>query len=245
MTSTEARHVIVTGGAGGIGSQLVADLVGEGCQVSVFDAFQDGLGRLVEKHGSSVTPFLVDVTAPEAVADAVARSVATHGTPYGLVNLAGNNVLKPLDELTDDDWRFLIDANLSSAFYLCRSVMPLMATAGGGRVVNTSSIFGLRGERNDAGYSAAKAGVVGLTRALATEYADAGVTVNNVAPVVVLTRRVAKMPPEHLERQRQRIPMGRFSSESDVTRTIVFLLGPDAGFYTGQTFSPNGGELMP
>ena len=111
-------------------------------------------------------------------------------------------------------------------------------------MINTSSIFGLRGEANDAAYSAAKAGVVGLTRALAYEYAKSGVTVNSVAPVVVMTERVAKMPKAHLDRQLSRIPMGRFSSSSDVTRTIVFLLGPDAAFYTGQTFSPNGGELM-
>jgi NAD(P)-dependent dehydrogenase (short-subunit alcohol dehydrogenase family) len=241
----DSRHVIVTGGAGGIGTQLVADLIGEGYTVSVFDSYEHGLANLVEQHGASVVPFVVDVTDSASVDRAVTASMETSGIPFGLVNLAGNNILKPLAELSDDDWRFLIDANLSSAFYTCRAVMPLMASNGGGRVINTSSIFGLRGEKNDAAYSAAKAGVVGITRALATEFAADNVTVNNIAPVVVLTDRVAKMPKAHLERQLQGIPMGRFSTQSDVTRTVVFLLGPDAGFYTGQTFSPNGGELMP
>ncbi|ASR36751.1 hypothetical protein BAY61_19075 [Prauserella marina] len=237
------RHVVVTGAAGGLGTQLVGDLVERGFTVSALDRHAEGLDRLTSAI-PGVTGQVVDVTDSGSVTATIESVTARHGPPFGLVNLAGDNRLKPLAELTDDDWRYLVDANLTSAFYLCRAVMPLMRAAGG-RVVNTSSIFGLRGADNDSAYAAAKAGIIGLTRALATEFAADNVTVNAVAPVVVLTERVRRMPSAHLEGQRARIPLGRFSEPADVTRTICFLLGEGGAFYTGQTFSPNGGDTMP
>lgn len=242
------KHVIVTGAGGGIGTQMVRDLIDRDYAVSAVDALPDALERLTDAvggaNGGELATFAADLTDSAAADRAVREAVAAHGTPYGLVNLAGNNRLKPLEEVSDEDWHFLIDVNLTSTFYMCRAVMPLMRETGG-RVVNTSSIFGIRGASNDVGYAAAKAGVVGLTRALATEYAVHNVTVNCLAPVVVLTERVKRMPAEHLEAQRALIPLGRFSNPTDVTRTVTFLLGDDGGFYTGQTFSPNGGDTMP
>lgn len=245
MSTRRKKHVILTGASGGIGSYLVSELLSEGYSVTAMDQSEAGLAELVGRAPGELFAVKVDVTDSADVERALTASVDAFGVPWGLVNLAGNNILKPLPELTDNDWRVMLDVNLTSAFYLCRAVMPLMAKNGEGRVVNTSSIFGIRGADYDAGYAAAKAGVVGLTRALATEYARHNVTVNNIAPVVVLTERVKKMPQEHLAGQLARIPLGRFSELADVARTFVFLLGPDGSFYTGQTFSPNGGDLMP
>ncbi|MBB1482608.1 SDR family oxidoreductase [Tessaracoccus sp. MC1865] len=238
-----AKHVVVTGAAGGIGRWMVRDLVDEGFAVTAMDMSGERLDELASEF-PSVSRVACDVTDSDQVADAVDRAVADRGEIFGLVNLAGTNKLQPLGQITDDDWRFIIDANLTSAFYLCRAVVPHM-TAGDARIVNTSSIFGIRGADYDVHYSAAKAGVVGLTRALATELARSNITVNCVAPIVVLTERVKKMPEEHLAIQKARIPLGRFSSEQDVTGTVLFLLGERGAFYTGQTFSPNGGDTMP
>lgn len=238
------KHVIVTGAGGGIGSDLVAALVDEGYSVTGVDASIRAATRLQDMF-PEVAVVHADVTRSTEVERAVETAVSAHGVPHGLVNLAGDNRLKSLEELTDDDWRHLIDANLSSTFYLCRAVMPRMREAGGGRVINTSSIFGIRGVNDDAAYAAAKAGVVGLTRALATEYGPEQVTVNAIAPVVVLTERVRRMPKNHLDKQLATIPLGRFSTARDVSATILFLLGDGSAFYTGQTFSPNGGDTMP
>lgn len=240
---TTNKHVIVTGAAGGIGTQLVHDLLDRGYNVTAIDALQDRLEVLQQGVSREILPLAANITDSSQVNEAVTTAIQHFGEPYGLLNLAGDNRLKGVEELSDEDWRYLLDVNLTSTFYMCRAVMPTMGS--GARVVNTASIFGIRGAANDVGYSAAKAGVVGLTRALATDFGPRNITVNCVAPVVVLTDRVRKMPAEHLEVQRQRIPLGRFSEATDVTRTFLFLLSDDGGFYTGQTFSPNGGDTMP
>jgi 3-oxoacyl-[acyl-carrier protein] reductase len=242
---TEKPLIFITGAAGGIGNLVVADALKAGYRVGALDLSGEALEARSAEWGEDVRTSTLDATDPSAVRETVSALVSELGVPYGLLNIAGNNRIKSLPDLDDDDWRFLIDVNLSSTFYMCRSVIPLMAAAGGGRVINTSSIFGLRGSPRDAAYCAAKAGVVGLTKSLALEYASAGVLVNNVAPVATLTERVAKMPPEHLSGELARIPLGRFSEPSDLSSTFMFLLSEASAFYTGQTFSPNGGDWMP
>lgn len=237
MPESATRHVVVTGAVGGIGSAVVEHLDGEGYLVTPVDV-SDAVTALPRGIRADLTSS-ADVTA------AVDKAVADAGVPWGLVHLAGTNILKPLAELTDDDWRVLVDANLTSTFYLNRAVVPLMAEAGGGRVVNTSSLFGLRPEADDAAYSAAKAGVIGLSRALALEFASRQVAINCLAPGATLTERVRRMGEDHLGRQLARIPMGRFGTTDDLAHTIAFLLSENAGFYTGQVFTPNGGDWMP
>jgi NAD(P)-dependent dehydrogenase (short-subunit alcohol dehydrogenase family) len=237
--------VFVTGAAGGIGSQLVDELLSAGHEVCAMDVNPDLLDKRCADWGRSVYPLAFDATDPDATKDAVRAGVDRLGIPFGIVNIAGDNRIKPLTEISNTEWRYLIDVNLTSTFYMCREVLPLMAAERVGRVINTSSIFGLRGQANDAAYCAAKAGVIGLTRALAVEYADRNIAVNSVAPVATLTERVAKLDPSHLDDQLQRIPMGRFSEVSDVTAAFHFLLSPGAAFFTGQVLSPNGGDWMP
>lgn len=245
--SAARRHVILTGAGGGIGTAMVQDLLDRDYSITALDVSDAALEQLRAAHvgDERLRTHVAELADSGAVNAAVDAAVEAFGTPYGLLNVAGNNKLGPLESITDSDWRFMFDTNLTSTFYLCRAVMPRMREQGFGRVVNTASIFGLRGQPDDAGYSAAKAGVVGLTRALAAEFAPANITVNCVAPVVVLTERVKRMPVEHLEKQRVGIPLGRFSTTQDVTRTFMFLLSDDGGFFTGQTLSPNGGDVMP
>lgn len=231
-----ARHVVITGAMGGIGSAVREHLEGLGYRTTPIDA-----DETVTELPRGIR---ADLTDSAQVTSAVKEATGTSGTPWGLVHLAGTNILKPLPELTDADWNLLIAANLSSTFFMNRAVIPLMAEHGGGRVINTSSLFGVRPEANDAAYSAAKAGVIGLSRALALEFAARQVAVNCVAPGATLTERVRRMGETHLNRQLERIPMGRFGTTDDLAHTIAFLLSDGAGFYTGQIFTPNGGDWM-
>jgi NAD(P)-dependent dehydrogenase (short-subunit alcohol dehydrogenase family) len=235
--SDDRKHVIVTGAAGGIGSAVCARLDALGYLITPVDRAETVLNR---PEG-----IRAELTNSAEVDAAVELAVSRQGTPWGLVHLVGTNIFKPLAELTDDDWHIMIDANLTSTFYFNRAVMPLMADAGGGRVVNMSSINGIRPEVDDSAYSAAKAGVVGLSRALAFEFASRQVAINCIAPGLTPTPRVMQAPPEFLDRQMSRIPMGRFGSVEELAATIAFLLSEEAGLYTGQIFTPNGGDWMP
>lgn len=238
--------VLVTGGAGGIGQATVARLLESGRRVVAVDVNDDALDAL--RRGAAAAQLmtrLADVTDEASVAELFEWAAAEAGPVNGLVNLAGVNLVAPIEDITLEAWTRVLTLNLTGTFLCCRAAVPLMKNAGGGRIVNMSSIFGIRGEPAEVAYSAAKAGIIGLTRALASEVARYGITVNAVAPVATLTPRVASFAPAFLERQLANIPMGRFGEPSDVAATVNFLLSPDAAFFTGQTFSPNGGDVMP
>lgn len=235
--------IVVTGGAGGLGSGLVNAFVADGHRVAVIDRVEPDPS--LYPGGGPALAIVANVADSGEVHAAGERIRAELGDPWALINVAGDNIVRPTVEVPDDEWRYLLEVNLTSAFYCCREFLPGMVRQGGGRIVNFSSIFGLRGHAGDAGYSAAKAGLIGLTRALALEFAADQITVNALAPVAIMTPRLQKFPKEHLQGQLDRIPLGRFGSVEDIVATVRFLLSEGGSFYTGQTLSPNGGDLMP
>jgi NAD(P)-dependent dehydrogenase (short-subunit alcohol dehydrogenase family) len=241
------RPVVVTGGAGGLGTAIIARLLWAGRHVVAADLNVDALTQLVEQRDAdhALNAYDVDVADAAQVDRLFEQVTAELGPPNGLVNLAGTNLVCPIEDISLEEWQRIITLNMTTTFLCCRAAVPRMREAGGGRIINMSSIFGLRGEHHEVAYSAAKAGIIGLTRALATEVAFAGITVNSIAPVATLTPRVAGFDRSFLDRQLAQIPMGRFGEPEDVAMTVEFLLSDAANFYTGQVFSPNGGDVMP
>lgn len=238
------RVAAITGAAGGLGRATVAMLLADGWDVAALDLDPEAVPDLPGASGRLLRRRL-DVTDAADVAAAIDEVVATLGDLDALVTIAGTNRLALLEDTTEELWDLLLDLNLKGTFLTCRAAVPSLRRRGGGRIVTMSSIFGIRGQERQVAYSASKAGVVGLTRALARELAPDGITVNALAPVMTLTPRVAGLPEDFKAQQLSRVPMGRYGTVEDVVGTIRFLLSDAGAFYTGQTFSANGGDTMP
>ena len=241
---SEPKLAIVTGAAGGLGGATVAALLAQGYRVAAFDIIHESLREAVAQRPDDLHLFEVDVTSADSIGAGVSEVVGRLGSPTVLVNIAGTNRIAPLADTTEEIWDLLIDLNLKGTFLCCRAVVPYMREAGGGRIVNTTSNMGMRPEAQQAAYASSKAGVVGLTRALAMELAPDNITVNAVAPVMTMTKRVAGLPEWWKELQLSKIPLGRYGAIEDTVATTLFLLSEGGSFFTGQVLSPNGGDFM-
>jgi 3-oxoacyl-[acyl-carrier protein] reductase len=191
--------------------------------------------------GSNVCVLQGDVGSDPDVARWVAETVARFGRLDVLVNNAGITRDMLALRMQPDDWQAVIDTNLTGAVRCCRHAVPHLRSSGTGRIINIGSIAGIAGHAGQANYSAAKAGLIGLTEVLARELARAGVTVNTVAPGAIDAGIVADLPEETRRKLIEPIPMGRMGTAEDVASLVVFLAGPDAGYITGQTIAVDGG----
>ncbi len=239
-----ARIALVTGGTRGIGRAISVALKDAGRAVAAnFGGNEEAANAFKDEMGIPVYKF--DVGDFDACKEGIAKIKADLGPIDILVNNAGITRDKPLHKMDLEHWDAVIDTNLSSAFNTCRNVIEGMRERGFGRIINISSINGLKGAFGQANYSASKAGLIGFTKAVALETASKGITVNTVAPGYVATEMVMAVPEDVLNTKIiPQIPIGRLGEPEEVGRCVVFLASDEAGFITGSTLSANGGQYM-
>jgi 3-oxoacyl-[acyl-carrier protein] reductase len=247
MTTSTPRTAVVTGAAGGLGSAITRALLAEGHAVLALDMDQVRLDELAQAlpSGARLSVLSGDVSDEELWGEAVRRLA-----PQFLVNNAGispkrDGVKVPGDEVTLDEWRRVLDVNLTSAFLGTRAVAPGMKDRGWGRVINVSSQAGrTRAVIAGVAYGASKAGMLGLTRAFAGELGPFGITVNAIAPGSIETPMMKKGSETANRAALERIPVRRFGQPEDMAAVVSFLIQDQAGFVNGATIDANGGSFM-
>jgi 3-oxoacyl-[acyl-carrier protein] reductase len=239
----EGQTAIVTGGARGIGAAIAGRLADEGAAVMIADIDRVAAEETAEAIGGQSIAQTLDVTDPASWEATVSAATRAWGKIDALVNNAGiAGRSAPVWELDIAEWRQVIDIDLTGVFLGCRAVIPTMVAAGSGRIVNIASIAGKEGNPNAAPYSAAKAGVIGLTKAIAKEVAIKGVLVNAVAPAVIETPILEQVSEEHIRYMTSRIPMGRVGKPEEVAALVAFLCSRDLTFSTGAVYDISGGR---
>ncbi|MCH7870775.1 MAG: SDR family oxidoreductase [Planctomycetes bacterium] len=247
MTNT-LRRALVTGGSSGIGRCIAETLARDGCDVAFFylGDSEDAVPVVerIESQGRRAWSDVVDVSSAEAVNAALESLVGDWGGIDILINNAGIFRDQVIWKMTDAQWHDVINVDLTGVFNCCRAAAPIMRKSGWGAIVNISSINGLRGKFGQTNYSAAKAGVIGLTKALARELARFNVTVNAVAPGMIDTPILDAMPAEAREAGIEEILLGRVGKTEDVAETVAFLCSDRARFITGETIRVDGGQCI-
>jgi 3-oxoacyl-[acyl-carrier protein] reductase len=234
--SLDGKQALVTGGSRGIGAAIARELASAGADVVVgFQSGADEATSLAEEIGGRAVQ--ADVSSP----DDAARLVEEAGELDILVNNAGLTRDGVLARMSDEDWRVVLETNLSSVFYTCRAVTRPMMKKRGGAIVNISSIVGLRGNWGQANYAASKAGIIGFTKSLARELGSRGVRANVVAPGYVRTRLTEVLPDEAIRTMLENTPLGRIGEPADVAGAVRFLCSDEASFITGEVLLVDGG----
>ena len=244
MGDMNGQVALVTGGVRGIGLAIADRLAQRGVTVAAgYSRQSEAVTRFSEAHPGSST-HQGNIGSSEDCERVIGEVLDAHGRLDILVNNAGITADKTVRKMTVDDWDRVVQVNLSGAFYLSRAILQHMLDRGSGRIINISSIIGESGNIGQANYSAAKAGLFGLTMSLAQETARKGITVNSVAPGYISTEMVAAVPEEALAKVVAKIPVGRLGEPDEVARVVEFLADPDSAFITGQVYSVNGGQYM-
>ena len=239
-----SRVAVVTGGSRGIGAAISKALKDSGCKVAATYGGNDKAANKF-KDETGIGVYKWDVGDHEACADGLAKVEADIGPVDILVNNAGITRDTMFHRMDWEKWSAVINTNLNSLFNMCRPVIEGMRERGFGRIINISSINGQKGQMGQTNYSAAKAGELGFTKALAQENAFKGITVNSICPGYIGTEMVRAVPEDVLkEKILPLIPVGRLGEPEEIARCVVFLASDDAGFITGSTLSANGGQYM-
>ena len=248
MTEAIKKVGAVTGSARGIGRAIAEKLAGEGVDIAILDVNEEGAQttatEIAEKYGVRTWAKYLDVS-DSATVNAVFKECETALGPVSiLVNNAGVTRDGLFLRMKDDQWNTVIGIHLNGTAFCSRAVVRGMIKRRYGRIVNISSIVGLRGQAGQANYAAAKAGIIGFTKALAHETASRGITVNAIAPGYIATEMTAQLKQEVLEAIVKMIPMNKQGSVDDIANTVRFLVSDDASYITGVTLSVDGGMAM-
>jgi NAD(P)-dependent dehydrogenase (short-subunit alcohol dehydrogenase family) len=257
----DGRVAFVTGGTRGIGGAICRSLAAQGAQIAAgYSGNDEAAARFREDFAErfpeqNCTVHRGDISSPEDCRRTVSEVIDTHGRLDILVNNAGITADRGVLKMADDDWRRVIDVNLSGAFYLSQEALRHMLDRGSGRIVNISSVVGEMGSIGQANYAAAKSGLFGMTKTLAREAAfqlqrngklegGIGVTVNTVTPGYTATEMLSTVPEKVLDGIKSKIPMGRLCEPEEVARVVHFLAADASGYITGQVWGVNGGLDM-
>ena len=239
------KVVLVTGGSRGIGAAAVEAFVQAGCRVALnYRASTAAAKALAARWPGQVLLVQADVADPAQVEEMFHTVEAVFGPVEVLVCNAGIAQQKLFTDITPEEWQHMLDVNLSGAFHLCQLALPGMIRRKAGRILTVSSMWGQTGGSCEVHYSAAKAGLIGLTKALAKEEGPSGITVNCVAPGVIDTDMMAAFTAEDKAALAEETPVGRLGSADEVAQLLVFLAGESAGYITGQVFGVNGGLVI-
>lgn len=245
MNRLEGRVALVTGGSRGIGAAVAARLAAEGASVAIGFAGREHAAAAVvsaiEDAGGRACALQGDVSDPAACAALVERTISEYGRLDILVNNAGITRDGLLVRMSDDDWRAVIETNLSGAFYTTRAAARPMMKQRSGSIVNIASVVGMMGNAGQANYAAAKAGLIGMTKTVARELAGRGVRANAVAPGFIETDMTSSLSDSAREGALSMIAMGRMGSAEDIAAVTAFLASDDAAYITGQVIAVDGG----
>jgi acetoacetyl-CoA reductase len=239
-----ARVAIVTGGTRGIGKAISIALKNKGYRVGASYAGNDAAAQQFQAE-TGIPVYKWDVSSYEACVAGIAQVTKDLGPIDVLVNNAGITKDVMFHKMTQDQWYGVINTNLNSLFNMCRPVIDGMRERNFGRIISISSINGQKGQMGQVNYSAAKAGDIGFTKALAQENAKKGITVNVICPGYIATEMVMAVPKDVLDKQViPQIPVGRLGQPEEIARCVVFLAADEAGFITGSTITANGGQYL-
>ena len=248
MNKLHDRVAIVTGGARGIGGAIATAFAAEGADVVIADVLGEDVAapvlNAIQEAGRRALQVHADVSDEAEVRAMVQRAQEEFGDIDILVNNAGTFGQVLFHELTAAEWDRVVNVNLRGCFLCTRMVIPRMLERGYGKIINVASQLGQIGGTEMVHYSASKAGIIGLTKALAREVSTKGVHVNAIAPGPILTEMMAQETEEWANQKLSELPIGRFGEVHEVAPTAVFLASDDSSYYVGQTLGPNGGDVM-
>jgi 3-oxoacyl-[acyl-carrier protein] reductase len=247
MGKFDGKVAIITGGASGIGKETVKLFSKEGSKIAIFDVNRDALGETekeIRDNGGQCNGYVVDVTNFEEVSQKVKEVKEDLGSIDILINNAGITRDNFLTKMEIEDWNKVVAINLTGTFNCAKAVATYMMEQGKGNIVNVSSVVGVYGNIGQSNYAATKAGVIGLTKTWAKEFAKKGIRVNAVAPGFIKTPMTEKVPEKVLEIMISKTPMGRMGEPIEVANAILFLASEDSSFTTGHILHIDGGLIL-
>ena len=244
MFDLSGKTALVTGASGGIGGAIARSLHLQGAALLLAGTRQPALEALAAELGERAHIFVADLADPPAADAAVKRAEEVMGKLDILVNNAGLTRDGLTLRMKDEDWQKVLDVNLSAGFRLSRAAMRGMMRRRAGRIIGITSVVGVTGNPGQANYAASKAGMIGMSKAMAAEVASRGITVNCVAPGFIVSAMTEALTPEQRERITAAIPMSRIGAPEEVAACVVFLASDEAAYITGQTLHVNGGMAM-